>query len=70
MGNNAENALLWLVNPHGFALPQKYVLIGSYVFKDSNGLDWAFYIDDTQPVLAVAPRGVSQTVNVGLLRIA
>ena len=40
------------------------------MFNDSNGLDWAFYIDDNQPVLAVAPRGVSQTVNVGLLRIA
>lgn len=70
MGSNAENAVLWLVDPHSYALPEKYVKLGSYAFNDDNGLDWAFYTIDADPVLAVAPRGVQQHVTMGLTRLA
>ena len=70
-GSDAENAHLYMLNPHMWGAPERVVEVGSYEYRGEYGIDVRFYRDDENYQRVVAtPKGVRQRVTVGMVAIA
>lgn len=57
-----------MVNPHVWGKPESAVSLGSYEYSSDCGLGVRLYKDDDgHQVVAVTPKGVRQTVSVGMV---
>ena len=70
-GSDAENAHLYMLNPHMWGAPELVVEVGSYEYQSGHGIGVRFYRDGGgHQRVVVTPEGVGQRVTVGMVAIA
>lgn len=70
-GSDAENAYLYMLNPHMWGAPERVVEVGSYEYQGGHGIGVRFYRDgEGHQRVVVTPEGVGQRVTVGMVAIA